>query len=322
MVDNHEFTRMMDTSDEWIRSHTGIQTRYIADGESAWELGLGAAEDAMRGSSIRPQEVGMVICSTSSPDYFTPSTASIIAGKLGVKDAICFDLNAACSGGLFGMDVASLYIGSGRVKYALLVAAEKVSKFLDYTDRSTCVLFGDGAGAVVFGPSERGGIISTYLAGDNTGYDMLVAPVNAPPTPFETKKPPALIENENAYLRMAGKGVYKFAVRAGAEAIDEVLKKAGRKVDDVRWFVPHQANLRIIDSISERYGLNKDRVFVSIDKNANTSSSSILIAIDQLNKNGQLRDGDLLLMLVFGAGLTYGAMLYEWRECNDQDQVM
>jgi 3-oxoacyl-[acyl-carrier-protein] synthase-3 len=294
ILTNQDLSRMVDTSDEWIASRTGIRTRHIARDMSACDMGEAAARAALDTAGLSPADIGLVVVSTTTPDRPLPSLACDLQLRLGLENAFCFDIGAACSGFIYALDIAALYLRTGGVTHALVVCAEKLSAITDYTDRRTCVLFGDGAGAVVLSAADKpGGLLASYLAARGDGGAALHC---AP----------------GGCIQMEGQEVYKFAVRAMPEAIEKTLAKAGRNVTELDFIIPHQANIRIIQSVMHRYGLPPDKVAITIDRYGNTSSASIPIALDELAREGRLRPGALLLMTGFGAGLTYGATLFEW----------
>lgn len=256
-------------------------------------MGAEAARRALDGAGLSAEDVGMIVVSTSTPDYFFPSVSCRIQRELGAFSAFCFDLSAACTGSIYALDIASRYLETGGVRHCLVIATETLSTVTDYADRTTCVLFGDAAGAVVLSRGESLGVLSSFLATDARGWESLYARI-----PEKTV--------------MDGKEVYKFAVGAMPEAINRVLADAGKSMEDVRWIVPHQANIRIIESVVDKYHLPPGKVKITIGRYGNTSSSTIFVALDELNRAGELGKGDLVLMVGFGAGLTYGAILVEW----------
>ncbi len=313
VVDNAEMASLVDTTDEWIRTRTGIRERRVSDGQSTWQMAEEAAKAALKDAGMKASELDLIVVSTVTPDYYTPSVSCILQGRLGAARAAAFDINAACSGFVYGLDVCARYIESGRVGKALLVCAESLTKITDYTDRNTCVLFGDGAGAVVLKATESGGILDTIIAADGNGAAMLTAKALPAANPFSPEPGPDILDSRaDRFIAMDGKEVYKFAVKAMPEAIDRVLAQAGRSIGEVAYIIPHQANIRIIESVIEKYGLDPDKVLITLDKYGNTSSASIPTGLDELNKAGKLKRGDLVLAVGFGAGLTYGSALIEW----------
>jgi 3-oxoacyl-[acyl-carrier-protein] synthase-3 len=291
---NEDLSRMVDTSDEWISSRTGIRVRHIARGMSACDMGERAARNALEASGLSAADIGLVLVSTVTPDRPLPSLSCDLQRRLGLDGAFCFDVGAACSGFIYALDIAARYLQTGGATHALVVCTEKLSAITDFTDRRTCVLFGDGAGAAVLSASARpGGLLASCLAarGDEGA---------------------ALRCDPGGYIQMDGQEVYKFAVRAMPEAMEKALAKAGRRMEELDFILPHQANLRIIQSVMARYGLPPEKMVINLERCGNTSSASIPIALDELRRANRLRPGALLLLAGFGAGLTYGAALFEW----------
>ena len=312
VLNNEELSRMVDTSDEWIVTHTGMRERRIAQGEKCWEMGVAAAQKALHDAGVAPEQVDMIIGCSSTPDYLFPPVSCIIQGKLGAKNAFCIDQMAACSAFVFALQTARQYIENRAVKTVLIVCTEQLSKVTDYTDRATCVLFGDGAGAAVVQAAEAGGVLAANCATDGTGWDLLACNAIVHKTPFEKDRPAELPQLHDQYLYMAGHEVFKFAVRAMSSAIDQALADAGLSAGDIKFLVPHQANVRIIQTMARRYGFPMDRVVLMLEWYGNTSSASIPIALDELSKSGALARGDKLILVGFGGGLTYGAAVVEW----------
>jgi|UniRef100_A0A7V4DE81 3-oxoacyl-[acyl-carrier-protein] synthase-3 len=309
VLTNFDLERMVDTSDEWITTRTGIKERRIAaPSETTSKLALEAAQKALEAAQVAPEEIDCIIVGTVTPDMLFPSTACLLQHALGAKRAFAFDLEAGCTGFVYALAVAEKYLlAEGRGK-ALVVGAETLSKIVDWQDRATCVLFGDGAGAAVVGLGDRPGILATYLGADGGGAHLLELPAGCSrmPASFET------VEKRLHYIKMNGNEVFKFAVRIVEEASLEVLKKAQKTVDDVKLFIPHQANIRIIQSAAKRLGIPEEKVFVNVEKYGNTSSASIPIALDEASRSGRIREGDIVLLVGFGAGLTWGAVLIQW----------
>lgn len=315
LATNEDFMKIVDTSDEWIVSRTGIKTRHIAN-EPVWLMGVKASKEALKEANIDANDIDLILSTSVTPDYSTPGVSCLIAQHLEAKNAICIDINAACTGFVYGLDMAQKYLKSGEYKHVLVVSPEKLSRITDYTDRSTCVLFGDGAGAaVVTGPVE-GKLFSSFLGADVSGAGALFARHTEEANPFKEKEPAnkydGFEEHDNEYLYMNGKEVYKFATRALPLAIDGACKKCGITVDEIKYIVPHQANIRIVKTACERMGVSMDKMFVNVEKYGNTSSASVPIGLDELNKAGLAKKGDLIALVGFGAGLTYGATIVEW----------
>ena len=315
LATNEDFMKIVDTSDEWIVSRTGIKTRHIAD-EPVWVMGTKASQKALEEAGIQADAIDLVLSTSVTPDFSSPGVSCLIANHLGIKHAVCIDINAACTGFVYGLDMAQKYIKSGGYKNVLLVSAEKLSRITDYTDRSTCVLFGDGAGAaVVTGPVD-GKVFSSFLNTDPSGVGALFARRTENENPFVQKGPvnqyDGFEEHDNGYLYMNGKEVYKFATKALPSAVEEACKKCGISVNDLKYVVPHQANIRIVKTACEKLGVSMEKMFVNVEKYGNTSSASIPICVDEMNKQGLLQRGDLIAVVGFGAGLTYGAAVIEW----------
>jgi 3-oxoacyl-[acyl-carrier-protein] synthase-3 len=307
LLTNADLERMVDTSDEWIMQRVGIsERRIVGPGESSSDLAARAALAAVADAGIEPGDVDMLIATTSSPDYSIPSTACMTIWKMGIA-CPAFDVMAACTGFVYGIQVAVDAIAAGRARNVVVVGAEAVTRHIDFTDRSTCVLFGDGAGAVVLSAAEEPGVMCVELAAEGAPPDTLSIPVGsaAPPTVESCTQ-------REHYLRMAGGDVYKFALRAVPEITQRVLAKCGLAVDDLRWLVPHQANQRIMDGVAERLGMPAEKVFSNIRDVGNTSSASIPLALDRLYTTGNLAAGDLVGIVGFGAGLTWGAAVIRW----------
>lgn len=309
VLTNLDLERMVDTSDEWITTRTGIKERRIAlPSETTSTFALEASWRALRSASVAPEELDCIIVATVTPDMLFPSTACILQHALGAKNAFAFDLEAGCTGFVYALSVAEKYLLAEGKGKALVVGAETLSKIVDWQDRATCVLFGDGAGAVVLGLDERPGILATYLGADGGGAHLLELPAGGSrmPASFET------VEKRLHYIRMNGNEVFKFAVRVVEEASRKVLERAQRTIDDVSLFIPHQANIRIIQSAAKRLGIPEEKIFVNVDRYGNTSAASVPIALDEALRSQRIGEGDIVLLVGFGAGLTWGAALIEW----------
>ncbi len=310
VLTNFDLEKMVDTSDEWIRTRTGIRERRICDPHmSTSDLAEQAARRALDMAGLEPSQIGLIVVATVTPDMAFPATACLLQHRLNAPKTAAFDLSAACSGFVYALDVAASAVATGRCEHALVVGAECLSKITDYTDRATCVLFGDGAGAAVLGPVRGGyGILSTYLGADGAYGDLLYLPAGGSKLPASQET----VAKRLHYLRMEGNEVFKLAVRAMGESAEAALKRAGMGIDGVRWFIPHQANIRIIEAAARRLGLGPDRVVVNIDRYGNTSSASIGIALDEIVRRGDVQEGDSILMVAFGGGLTWGAAVARW----------
>lgn len=310
VVTNFDLEQMVDTTDEWIVSRTGIRERRICGPEeTSSSLGTLAARRALEDAGVLAEEIDLVLCATATGDYLWPATACVIQNAIGATRAAAFDLSAACAGFVYGLAVATALVQTAAMRRVLLVGVDTLSKQLDWSDRSTCVLFGDGAGAVVVGPCPPGeGVLASALGADGSGVELIWLPAGGTKTPIT---PEAMAQNLH-YLAMRGAEVYKFAVKIMGEVSLEALCRARLTPDDVDLFVPHQANIRIIQSAAERIGLPMERVFVNVDRYGNTSAASIPIALAELQQERRLRRGSTLVLVGFGAGLTWGANVVRW----------
>lgn len=312
VVTNDDMAKIVDTSDEWILQRTGIRERRFSSGEPNYYMGAAAARKALINAGVRAEDIDMIIGCTCTPDYNFPTLACIIQDELGAENAFCWDINAACSGFIYAMDAARLYLAAGK-KNILIVASEAMSKCLDFTDRSTCVLFGDGAGAVVLRPSK--GLYGSYLHSIGRLGNNIVSRAMKPAGRFATDKDnpkyAKFEENEGHYMRMMGRDVYRFAIKAMPKALLGACENAGIDISELDLIIPHQANLRIIETAVKRLGVGMDKVFVNIDRYANTSSACIPMALAELQRDGKLERGKKIGLVGFGAGLTYGAIVLE-----------
>jgi 3-oxoacyl-[acyl-carrier-protein] synthase III len=309
-VTNDDLAKTLDTSDEWIRTRTGITERRIAPREmTAAHMGAEAAKRAMEKAGVEPGEVDIVIVSTATPDRLLPSTACDIQAILGCGNAVAFDISAACTGFLYGVSMAEGYLTAGRGDVALVVSTEKMSAILDWEDRSTAVLFGDGSGAAILRRSDgEHGILSSHLRSDGNLAELLYRPAGGAIEPLSSE----VLEGRRHLMRMEGREIFKNAVRSMAEGCDFALQKAGLTPDDVHLLVPHQANIRIIQSTAKYAQIPMDRVYINVDRYGNMSSASIPVALDEAQEEGRIRPGDDILTVAFGAGLTWGAMAIRW----------
>jgi len=300
VMKNDEFASRLDTSDAWIRERTGIVQRHIAgEAQGASDLALEASRAALAAAGVGAQELDLIIVATSTPDYIFPSTACLLQAKLGVKGCAAFDVQAVCTGFVYALATADTFIRSGQYKRALVVGAEVFSRILDWNDRGTCVLFGDGAGAVVLAASAEPGLHANVLHADGSQVGLLCVPGNV---------------NRGAiagspFLQMNGPGVFKFAVRVLEEAALEVVEAAGMKMHDVDWLIPHQANVRILDATARKLGLPQEKLVVTVDHHGNTSAASIPLALDEYVRAGKIVRGQRILMEGVGGGFTWGATL-------------
>jgi 3-oxoacyl-[acyl-carrier-protein] synthase-3 len=307
VLTNADLERIVDTSDEWIQTRTGIKQRHkAADDEYTSQFAVLAATQALSRAGLKPEDIEIIICATTTPDQIMPSTGALIQAEIGATNAAGMDVFAACSGFLYGLTMVESMIRTGQIKNALVIGAEVLTKYVDYTDRSTCVIFGDGAGAAVLAPVEAGkGILATKIRSDGRFAEQLHAPGGG--TRIGTTH--ATIDNRDHFFKMRGNELFKIAVRSMAEISKEMLDKAGYAVDDVDLVIPHQANQRITDAVASRLNIPEEKVFSNIAEHGNTSSASIPIAIDECLQSGKIKQGDLVLLTAFGGGVTWGATL-------------
>lgn len=309
ILTNRDLEKMVDTSDEWITARTGIKERRVADkNEATSDLGLKAALDALKDAKIKPQDIDLILTATITPDTQFPSTSSIIQSRLGAKKAACFDISAACSGFVYSLITAQQFIESGAFKNVLVIGAEKLSMVIDWTDRNTCVLFGDGAGAAVVSGCKKPGILSTYMGGDGSLGNLLMVPAGGSRLPASHET----IDKKLHYLKMQGNEIFKLAVKAMTDAAKKALLKAKLNINDIDCLITHQANARIILATGKRLGISRDKIFMNINKYGNTSSASIAIALCEAVRSERIKKGDIILLDAFGAGLTWGACVIKW----------
>ena len=308
---NDDFIKCgLDTSHEWIMERTGISQRFIAEDETTSSLCIEAAEMAIKNAGIDRDTIDAVVVATTTPDYpIFPSVACLVQTGLGLREVAAFDLSAACSGFIYATEVATQMLKGGGYRNILVLGADTLSRVCDWKDRSTVVLFGDGAGAVILGEVKKGyGILSSKLGSRGSGYDKLIVPIGGSKTPITAEN----VDHPDRYLKMDGKAVYKFAVNIIIGIIEEALELAKLKKEDITFFVPHQANVRIIEYAREKLGLSVDQVYVNIDRYGNTSAASIPIALSEACDKGLLKSGDIVVTVGFGAGLTYGTSVIKW----------
>src|SRR3954466_1454398 len=307
---NEDLSKIVDTSDEWIVTRTGIRERRVAaEGELTSDMATKAALKALEQAKIAPADVDLILVATATPDMLFPATACFVQKKIGAKKAACLDISAACAGFLFGIEIGQQFITSGTYDTVLVIGAEKLTSITNWTDRNTCVLFGDGAGAAVL--RHRGsthGVVSTHIGSDGEYSDILFMPGGGSRCP---------ITAENAHMNLAtihmtGKEVYKQAVIAMISAAHKVLEKAGLTIDDIACVIPHQANRRIIEAIADRLKIPIEKFYVNLDRYGNTSAAAVAIALDEANRTGRIKSGDYILMVVFGGGLTWASTVIEW----------
>jgi 3-oxoacyl-[acyl-carrier-protein] synthase III len=307
VMSNFDLEKMVETSDEWITTRTGIkERRVVAPDQACSDLATSAALRALEMAGLKAADLDGIFVGTISGDMQFPATATLVQDRLGATNATALDVSAACSGFIFGVNLANSMIASGAMNRVLVIGAEVLTKFVDWADRSTCVLFGDGAGAAVLEACEPGqGILATYTRSDGSLADLLCIPGGGSRRPYDDRTRPDRLQ----YIKMKGDGVFKFAVRAMADAARIVLDEAGFSIADVKYVIPHQANIRIIDAVAERLEVPKERMFVNLDRYGNTSSATIPMAYDEVVRAGKLQTGDLVLFTGFGGGFTWGSIL-------------
>lgn len=310
ILSNFDFEKMVDTTDEWIVTRTGIRERHIAaEDQASSDLAYEASKKALDEAGVDPGEIDLIIIGTVTPDMPFPSAACVLQDRLGAVKAAAFDVTAACSGFIYGISVAHSMISHGKNNTVLVVGVETLSRILDYEDRATCVLFGDGAGAAVLKPCPAGeGILSTFMQSDGSYAELLYLPAGGSRRPLTEER----LRNREQYVKMKGDGLFKYAVRAMVDASKAVLKEAGLKSKDIDFLVPHQANVRIIEGVRQRLKLPEEKVVVNIDHVGNTSAASIPIALAEAKERGDIKKGDTILMVGFGGGLTWGAVLMKY----------
>lgn len=309
VVTNDDLSNLVDTSNEWIVERTGIYERRISEGEETTDIAYKAAKIALEDSGIKGEELDLIIVATITPDYFTPSVACMIQKKLNARNATAFDINAACTGFIYALEVGESLLKTGRYKKALIIGAETLSKIVDWNDRSTCVLFGDGAGCCIIENlnDSKSGIINTYSISEGENGDSLICGANDLINPFVLEK-----KVKSKYVSMNGREVFKFATRAMVEAVKNVLEGTDYTLEDIDYVIPHQANLRIIDYAAKKLKLPLEKFYTNLSSVGNTSSASVPIALAQLNSENKINTGDLIVLVGFGGGLTCGATLIKW----------
>ncbi|MFN0079705.1 MAG: beta-ketoacyl-ACP synthase III [Prosthecobacter sp.] len=315
VLTNDDLSKIVDTNDEWITSRTGIKERRIAaDDQATSDLAAEAARRAMTAAGVTPEDIQLIIVATVTPDMFFPSTACIVQKKIGAANAVCFDISAACSGFLYALQVARHFINTGNRTTALVIGAEKLSTLINWKDRNTCVLFGDGAGAVVIRRAEEadaeapGRVLSTVMGSDGNLTDLLKVPGGGSACPIT----PENADSRPNTIHMEGRETFKHAVTRMLEAAQQALEMAGLTAADVSLVIPHQANARIITAIADRLNLPNERVFMNLDKYGNTSAATIPVALDEANKSGRLKRGDVILLVAFGGGFTWASSVVRW----------
>ena len=313
ILSNADLEKLVDTSDDWITSRTGIKERRIAaDGQATSDLATEAAKKAMEDAGVSAEAIDLVVVATISPDAFFPATACYVQKNIGAVNAMCFDISAACSGFLYAIQICRHFINNGSVTTALVIGAEKLSSMVDWEDRNTCVLFGDGAGAAVLRIDEAGTagrrIVSDSLGSDGRMTDILHVPGGGSALPIT----PENADQKLNTIRMQGREVYKYAVNAMRRAAEDALERAGLTAEDVDMLIPHQANRRIIEAITERMNIPPEKTFINLDRYGNTSAAAVAIALDEANRSGAIKDGDNVVLVAFGAGLTWASTVVKW----------
>lgn len=310
ILTNADLERMVDTTDEWITTRTGIKERRIAsENEATSDMAVKAAKGALQMAGLTPKDIDLIIVATITPDMFFPSTACQVQHKLGARNVPAFDVSVACSGYVYGLTIADQFIKSGFYKHALVIASEKLSAVTDWEDRATCVLFGDGAGAAVLGPSDNGGILAANLGADGSKGDLLQLPAGGSRMPASIKT----VENKLHTIKMEGNVLFKHAVKIMADAALAVTEPLGITGDDIDIIIPHQANIRILNGVAKKLGVNpKEKLYLNIEKYGNMSAASSAVAFTEAVEEGRIKKGDTILMDAFGGGLTWGALVIKW----------
>ncbi len=310
VLSNKDLEKMVETSDEWISTRTGIKNRHISKGESAGDLAINASKIALEKANIQPEEVDIIIVATVTPDTLFPATACWVQKSLGIEKCLSFDISAACSGFLYGLSLADNFLKLGEHKTALVIGSEVLSLVVDWEDRNTCVLFGDGSGAAVlqgYNGNKGSNILSRSIGTDVAGIDLLKIPGGGSRIPYSQE----VLDKKLHTIQMKGNEVFKNATRTMVMAIESALEKANLTVEDINWFIPHQANIRIINYVGKRLKIPKDKVIINLQEYGNTSAASIPIALDESLRNSTIKSGDLVCLFAFGAGFTYGAIIME-----------
>ena len=309
VLTNKDIEKIVDTTDEWITTRTGIKERRIArSDETTSDMATEAAKRALADAKLKAEDIDLIIVATITPDMFFPATACLVQQKIGARQVPAFDISVACSGFIYGIAIANQFIKSGTYKYALVVAAEKLSSITDWQDRSTCVLFGDGAGAAVLGPVEKGGILSVYLGANGKQGELIKLPAGGSKIPASHKS----VDDRLHFIKMSGTELFKHAVKIMADAAREVTSPLGLTAADISLVIPHQANMRILSAVAKRMGLTEDKIYFNIAKYGNMSAASSAVALVEAVQEGRIKKGDKILLDAFGGGLTWGAMVIEW----------
>jgi len=307
---NKDLEKVVDTTDDWITTRTGIKERRVArEDEATSDMAVRAAKKALENANLKPQDIDLIIVATITPDMFFPATACIVQNKLGISNIPAFDISVACSGFIYGIAIAEQFLKSGMYKHVLLIAAEKMSSVTDWTDRSTCVLMGDGAGAAILSEVKEGGILAVHLGANGSNGDLLKMPAGGSRLPASI----STVEARLHYLKMQGNELFRHAVKIMAEAARKVTEPLGLKGSDINLVIPHQANVRILNAVAKRMGIDPDKkVYLNIEKYGNMSAASSAVALAEAVEEGRVKKGDMILLDAFGAGLTWGAILIKW----------
>ena len=310
VMTNFDIEKLVDTSDEWIRSRTGITQRHVvSENEASSDISTRIAVSLLKKSGIDPNEIDVIIIGTVTPDHFTPSTAALVQKNIGASNAWGYDLSAACSGFLYGLETGSNFIASGKYKKIMVIGVDIMTSILDFQDRDTCVIFGDGGGGVILEPtSSKSGIVDSILHMDGSGGEYLIVPGGGSRMPATKKS----VDDRAHYIKQDGKTVFKHAVKGMADVSEKILSRNNLTGDDISLFIPHQANKRIIDSAANRCGISEDKVLINIDRYGNTTAGTIPIAINEAINDKRIKDGDYVLLASFGAGFTWGSILLKW----------
>ena len=311
IMTNHDLEKIVDTSDDWIRTRTGINQRHVVgENEASSDMSTKIAKTLLKKSQLSSTEIDVIIVGTVTPDHFTPSTAAIIQNNINAKNAWGFDLSAACSGFIYGLETGSALINSGKYNNVMVIGVDTMTSILDFQDRDTCVIFGDGGGGVILQPTEHNGIIDSLLHMDGSGGEYLIIPGGGSKIPASLES----IENRDHFIKQDGKTVFKHAVRGMADVSAKILSKNNLTGNDISLFIPHQANKRIIDAAAEKCGISKEKVLINIDKYGNTTAGTIPIALSEAVDDGKIKNGDYVLLSSFGAGFTWGSILLRWED--------
>jgi len=309
VVTNKDLEKIVETTDDWIMSRTGIRERRIArDDEATSDMATEAAKAALKNANLSAEDIDLIIVATITPDMFFPATACLVQEKIGARTVPAFDISVACSGFIYGLTIANQFISSGTYKNALVIASEKMSSITDWSDRATCVLFGDGAAAAVLAPVEKGGILSTYLGANGKQGNLVKLPAGGSRIPATKKS----IEDKLHFIKMNGTELFKHAVKVMADAALEATRPLGLKAEDISLVIPHQANVRILNAVAKRMGLAKEKIYLNIEKYGNMSAASSAVALVEAVEEGRIKKGDKILLDSFGGGLSWGAIVVEW----------